>query len=86
MERILARTFGENIELRTVVGPDLPPITMDRSKLEQVPMNAVMNSRAAMPGGGRLTIGTGSEGDGVRARPGHHRARPTAGRNRGCGG
>ena len=58
MQRLLARTLGEDIELRTVLGPELPPITMDRSKLEQVLMNAVMNSRAAMPSGGRLTIGT----------------------------
>jgi PAS domain S-box-containing protein len=61
MQRLLARTLGEDIELRTVLAPDLPPITMDRSKLEQVLMNAVMNSRAAMPGGGRLTIGTAAE-------------------------
>jgi PAS domain S-box-containing protein len=61
MQRLLARTLGEDIELRTVLGPDLPPITMDRSKLEQVLMNAVMNSRAAMPSGGRLTIGTSAE-------------------------
>jgi PAS domain S-box-containing protein len=64
MQRLLARTLGEDIELRTVLGPDLPPITMDRSKLEQVLMNAVMNSRAAMPSGGRLTIGTAAEPDG----------------------
>jgi PAS domain S-box-containing protein len=63
MQRLLARTLGEDIELRTVLGPDLPPITMDRSKLEQVLMNAVMNSRAAMPCGGRLTIGTSAEPD-----------------------
>jgi PAS domain S-box-containing protein len=64
MERLLARTLGEDIELRTVLGTDLPPITMDRSKLEQVIMNAVVNSRAAMPSGGRLTIGTSAEPDG----------------------
>ena len=59
MQRLLARTLGEDIELRTELSLDLPPITMDRSKLEQVMMNAVMNSRAAMPAGGRLTITTG---------------------------
>ncbi|MEV4346873.1 response regulator [Actinoplanes sp. NPDC049596] len=59
MQRLLGRTLGEDIELRTTVSLDLPPITMDRSKLEQVMMNAVMNARAAMPSGGRLTIATG---------------------------
>jgi PAS domain S-box-containing protein len=61
MQRLLARTLGEDIELRTSLQPDLPPITMDRSKLEQVLMNAVMNARAAMPSGGRLTIATAVE-------------------------
>jgi PAS domain S-box-containing protein len=61
MQRLLGRTLGEDIELSTVLDPALPPITMDRSKLEQVLMNAVMNARAAMPSGGRLTIATGAE-------------------------
>jgi hypothetical protein len=63
LQRLLARTLGEDIELSTVLGADLPPILMDRSKLEQVLMNAVMNSRAAMPNGGRLTITTGPDAD-----------------------
>jgi signal transduction histidine kinase len=58
LQRLLARTLGEDIELSTLLGLDLPPIQMDRSKLEQVLMNAVMNARAAMPNGGRLTIET----------------------------
>jgi hypothetical protein len=61
MQRLLGRTLGEDIELTTMLGAGLPPITMDRSKLEQVLMNAVMNSRAAMPSGGRLTIATTAE-------------------------
>jgi PAS domain S-box-containing protein len=65
MQRLLARTLGEDIELTTMISLDLPPIVMDRSKLEQVLMNAVMNSRAAMPNGGRLTIETGVDGAGV---------------------
>ncbi|WP_433301473.1 response regulator [Actinoplanes sp. CA-030573] len=64
MQRLLARTLGEDIELSTLLATDLPAILMDRSKLEQVLMNAVMNSRAAMPSGGRLTISTGVEPDG----------------------
>jgi PAS domain S-box-containing protein len=64
MMRLLARTLGEDIELGTVLQPNLPPVVMDRSKLEQVVMNAVLNARAAMPSGGRLTISTRLEHDG----------------------
>ncbi len=64
MMRLLARTLGEDIELGTALLPGLPPVVMDRSKLEQVVMNAVLNARAAMPSGGRLTISTGLEHDG----------------------
>jgi PAS domain S-box-containing protein len=67
MLRLLGRTLGEDIELGTVLVPDLPPVVMDRGKLEQVVMNAVLNARAAMPSGGRLTISTclehGGDGD-----------------------
>jgi signal transduction histidine kinase len=58
MQRLLGRTLGEDIELSTRLSLDLPPVTMDRGKLEQVLMNVVMNSRAAMPTGGRLTVAT----------------------------
>ena len=58
---LLDRTLGEDIELSTVLTPDLPPVVMDRSKFEQVLMNAVLNARAAMTSGGRLTISTSLE-------------------------
>jgi PAS domain S-box-containing protein len=64
MQRLLARTLGEDIEVSTMLAPELPAIVMDRSKLEQVVMNAALNSRAAMPGGGHLTITTALEHDG----------------------
>ena len=63
LQRLLGRTLGEDIDLTTVPAPGLPPVTMDRSKLEQVLMNAVMNARAAMPDGGRLTIATAGDAD-----------------------
>ncbi len=59
MQRLLSRTLGEDIEVTTDLASALPPVAMDRSKLEQVLMNALVNSRAAMPSGGRLTIVTG---------------------------
>ncbi|GGQ40556.1 hybrid sensor histidine kinase/response regulator [Couchioplanes azureus] len=63
MQKLFDRTLGEDIEMSTMLQPGLPPVTMDRSKLEQVLMNAVVNARAAMPTGGRLTITTGEGGD-----------------------
>jgi PAS domain S-box-containing protein len=58
MRHLLARTIGEDIDLVTLVQEDLHPVTIDRSKIEQVVMNLVVNSRAAMPEGGRLLIET----------------------------
>ncbi|WP_250035671.1 hybrid sensor histidine kinase/response regulator [Paractinoplanes maris] len=58
MQRLLSRTLGEDIELTTMLSLNLPRITIDRSKLEQVVLNAANNARAAMPSGGRLTIST----------------------------
>ena len=58
MEQLLQRTIGEDIEFLTRISDDLSPVTIDRSKIEQVIVNLVMNSRAAMPDGGRLYIET----------------------------
>ena len=58
MQRLLSRTLGEDIEVTTDLEPALPPVAIDRSKLEQVLMNALVNCRAAMPSGGRLFITT----------------------------
>jgi two-component system cell cycle sensor histidine kinase/response regulator CckA len=57
-ERLLRRTIGEDLEFRTILAADLPPIRIDRTRLEQILVNLVVNSRAAMPGGGQLTIHT----------------------------
>jgi PAS domain S-box-containing protein len=57
-EQLLRRTIGEDIEFVTRLDPGLRPVTMDRTKLEQIVLNLVVNARAAMPSGGRLTIST----------------------------
>jgi PAS domain S-box-containing protein len=59
LQRLLRRTIGEDIELASQLAADLPPVTIDRSKMEQVVVNLVVNSRAAMPDGGRITLETG---------------------------
>jgi PAS domain S-box-containing protein len=56
IEQLLRRTIGEDIEFLTLIKEDLYPVSIDRTKIEQVLMNLVMNSRAAMPDGGRICI------------------------------
>jgi len=62
IKHLLSRTIGEDIEFLTLAQDDLYPVTIDRAKIEQVIMNLVMNSRAAMPDGGRLSIETANLG------------------------
>jgi CheY-like chemotaxis protein len=61
MTRMLKRILGEDIALRSDFAPSLPPVFGDAGMIEQVVLNLAINSRDAMPGGGRLTIATGTE-------------------------
>jgi two-component system cell cycle sensor histidine kinase/response regulator CckA len=55
---LLRRTLGTHIELETRLAPDLDPVRIDPGQLSQILVNLAVNSRAAMPRGGRLTIET----------------------------
>ena len=56
VHNLLGRLIGEHIVIETRLAPDLEAITADRSQLEQILINLVVNARDAMAGGGRLTI------------------------------
>ncbi len=56
MSKMLRRLIGESIDLVVVPGEDLWAVKADGGHMEQVLMNLSVNSRDAMPDGGRLTI------------------------------
>jgi PAS domain S-box-containing protein len=58
IETMLSRIIGDNIELVSVLGPNLGTIKADESQVEQVIMNLAINARDAMPQGGKITIAT----------------------------
>jgi len=56
LNRMLRRAIGEDIELVMVGANDIGRVKADPGQIEQVIMNLVVNSRDAMPSGGKLTI------------------------------
>jgi signal transduction histidine kinase/ActR/RegA family two-component response regulator len=55
---MLRRLIGENIELVFVPAAVAAHILADRAQIEQMITNLVVNSRDAMPAGGRITVET----------------------------
>jgi PAS domain S-box-containing protein len=53
---MLRRTLGEHIDLVAAPGQALWPVMIDSGQLSQVLTNLAVNSRDAMPKGGKLTI------------------------------
>jgi PAS domain S-box-containing protein len=58
LEMLLRRLIEEHIDLRIDLDPRLACVKADRSQVEQIVMNLVVNARDAMPAGGKLSIET----------------------------
>jgi PAS domain S-box-containing protein len=56
MAKMLHRVLGEDIVFNVRYASNLPPIQADPGMLEQVLLNLAVNSRDAMPRGGRLDV------------------------------
>ena len=69
MGDLLHQTIGVTIRIETVLEKDLWPVLIDPTQLELVLLNLAINSRDAMPHGGRLTVATRNIGRSDPRRP-----------------
>jgi two-component system cell cycle sensor histidine kinase/response regulator CckA len=58
MEKMLVRLIGADIQVVLALDPEAGSVLADPGQIEQVLMNLAVNSRDAMPSGGRLLIQT----------------------------
>jgi CheY-like chemotaxis protein len=77
--KMLERLIGEDVSLVTSLAADIGFVKADRGQIEQIIMNLAVNSRDAMPNGGKLTIETFNAdldesytAEHIDARPGPH--------------
>jgi two-component system cell cycle sensor histidine kinase/response regulator CckA len=76
MTRMLKRLIGEDVELIVALDPRPCRAMVDPSQFEQVLMNLAVNSRDAMPGGGKITVETRNVEVGPPRGRGRHDVQP----------
>jgi signal transduction histidine kinase len=54
-----------NIEIKSYIPADLPPVALNRDLFKQALLNLLLNAQQAMPAGGEITIQSRAEPDGV---------------------
>jgi signal transduction histidine kinase len=69
MGDLLLQTIGATVRVETVLETKLWAVMIDPTQLELVILNLAINSRDAMPHGGRLTIATKNIGATDHRRP-----------------
>jgi two-component system, NtrC family, sensor kinase len=63
-----SQSVFQNIKIEKKLDPSLPSIAGDRSQLQQVLLNLILNAAGAMARGGILSVSSSCEGDGVEIR------------------
>jgi PAS domain S-box-containing protein len=60
MEALIARSLGDEVEMKVICEDTSPHVVIDPSQLESAILNLAINARDAMPKGGKLTVETQS--------------------------
>ncbi len=61
LEAILQKLVGDGVALELALPADLWPVAVDPAQIERIVANLIVNSRNAMPGGGRIIIQANNE-------------------------
>jgi CheY-like chemotaxis protein len=65
--RLLESSLGKDVQLELDLGSALPPIAANSTQVQQAVLNLCLNSRDAMPHGGKITIATSTVALGEKA-------------------